>query len=86
MKKCVFCGHADVVKKRVQYIYKHNGNLLMVNDVPCEECTFCGEQYFEACVLKKIEKEFQSITLSGKKAKQEIVLPVENYADLEAAY
>jgi hypothetical protein len=53
-----------------------------VNDVPCEECEFCGEQYFEADVLKKIERDFMDIYLAGKRSKQLIEVPVEDFAEL----
>ena len=38
----------------------------MVDDVPCEQCEFCGEQYFEASVVKNIEREFEAIHSKGK--------------------
>ena len=52
-----------------------------MNDVPCEECEYCGEQYFEADVLKKIEKDFMDIHFAGKRSKQLIEVPVEEFAD-----
>ena len=58
MKVCNFCGNRNFKEKNVQYIYKHDDQFLVVNNVPCEECEFCGEQYFKADVLKRIEKSF----------------------------
>jgi len=57
-KVCSFCGNTNFKVKKVQYIYKHNDRSLIVNDVPCEECESCGEQYFEANTLKKVERYF----------------------------
>ncbi|MEK7398331.1 MAG: YgiT-type zinc finger protein, partial [Candidatus Poribacteria bacterium] len=37
-KTCGFCGNKNFRIKKVQYIYRHDGNFLIVNDVPCEEC------------------------------------------------
>ncbi len=54
----------------------------MVDNVPCEECAYCGEQYFKAEVLKKIEDNFRAIYSSGKRAKKEISVPIEEYADI----
>lgn len=54
----------------------------MVNNVPCEECEYCGEQYFQAKVLKKIEKQFDEIYSFGKKAKSEIKVPVEEFVNI----
>ena len=65
---------------KVQYIYKHNGQLMIVNDVPCEQCEYCGEQYFKAEVLKKIEDDFNQVYTNRKKADQEIRVPVEQFA------
>lgn len=81
-KTCNFCGKSDFTKKRVQYIYRHKGKFLVVNQVPCESCDGCGEQYFEAAVLKKIEEEFEAIHDAGKKARNEIVVPVEEFVEI----
>ena len=48
----------------------------------CEVCEYCGEQYFEAKVLKRIEKDFDEIHYKGKKAKKELTLPVEEYEEI----
>jgi YgiT-type zinc finger domain-containing protein len=77
IKVCSFCSNRNVINKKVQYIYKHNGDFLIVNDVPCEECEYCGEQYFKAADLKKIEELFQAIYSGSKKSKEKIEVPVE---------
>lgn len=79
---CHFCGNKNLKQTQVQYIYKHNGQFLLVNDVPCLQCEYCGEQYFASAILKNIEKKFQAIYLNGQPAKSEIVVPVETFADL----
>lgn len=81
-KVCSFCGNKNFREKNVQYIYKHNDQFLVVNNVPCEECEYCGEQYFKAEVLKKIEKSFQDIYLAGKKSKKQVKVPVEEYVEI----
>ncbi len=85
MKKCNFCGHSVLHEKRVQYLYKHNNHFLMVNDVPCEECEFCGERYYEAKTLKRIEREFHSIYNLDKNVKRQLSMPIEDFSELEAA-
>ena len=81
MKVCNFCGNKNFRERHVQYIYKHDERFLFVNNVPCEECEFCGEQYFKAEILKKIEKDFREIYFSGKRNRQEIKVPVEEFAE-----
>ena len=82
MKSCNFCGNKNFSTGHTQYIYKRNNQFLIVNNVPCEECEFCGEQYFSAEVLKKIEKDFEAIHISGHTGKWEIKVPVEEYLDI----
>ncbi len=82
-KKCNFCGHTNFKQTKVQYIYRHNDKFLIVNDVPCEQCEFCGEQYFKGRVLRCIEKEFLSIHEKGKKPLQELIVPMGRFAELE---
>ena len=81
-KICSFCGNKNFRIKKVQYIYRHDGNFLIVNDVPCEECEYCGEQYFKADVLKKIEKDFMEIYSTGREPKYTIQIPVEEFVEI----
>jgi YgiT-type zinc finger domain-containing protein len=81
-KTCNFCGNKNFREKHGQYIYKQDNRFLIVDNVPCEECEYCGEQYFEAEVLKKIEEDFKAIYLSGKRAKREITVPVEEFVEI----
>jgi hypothetical protein len=53
---------------------------MIFNEVPCEECDYCGERYFQARVLKKIENEFDQVHTKQKKAEKKITVPVEQYA------
>ena len=81
--KCVFCGHKELHPAQTQYIYRNDNKFLIVNDVPCLQCTYCGEQYFEGPMLKNIEKKFDEIHVQGHKASQEIHIPVEPFMALQ---
>ncbi|KAF3981675.1 MAG: type II toxin-antitoxin system MqsA family antitoxin [Methylococcales symbiont of Hymedesmia sp. n. MRB-2018] len=81
-KKCNFCGNANLKKTTTQYTYPHNGKYLMVENVPCEQCEYCREQYFQAKVLKSIENEFEQIYLYGKIVTTEIKIPIEKYREI----
>jgi len=82
MKVCNFCGNKNFREKHVQYIYRHNEQMLVVSNVPCEECEYCGEQYFKADILKKIEKDFTDIYVKGKKPEREVKVPIEEFAKI----
>jgi YgiT-type zinc finger domain-containing protein len=76
MVMCNFCGNKNFLEKIVQYIYKRNNRFLFVNNVPCEECAYCGEQYFKSDVIKRIEIDFNEIYINGKKNGKEISAPI----------
>ena len=80
---CSFCGHRELESRETQYIYRHDGQFLIVDDVPCLQCSYCGEQYFEARVLKGIEKKFDELHVHGSKASKAVQVPVENFLDLQ---
>jgi len=80
--KCHFCGNKNFKETKVQYIYKHDKQFLIVDDVPCEQCEYCGEQYFKGSVLRQIEKEFCRIHIQGKKAKYEVRVPIEQFQEI----
>ena len=79
-KACNFCGNATTAPRFVEYIYRHDGDYMIVTDVPCEECTFCGERYFEGSTLRKIEQDFEKVRHGGKTPTIAITVPVERYA------
>jgi YgiT-type zinc finger domain-containing protein len=81
-RTCNFCGNKNFREKHVQYVYKHDSQFLIVNNVPCEECEYCGEQYFKAKALKKIEKDFMDIYFSKKKTRRKINVPVEEFLEI----
>ncbi len=82
MKMCHFCGNKNFRVAAIQYTYRHADKFLIVEDVPCTKCEYCGEAYLEAKVLKLIEKEFNAIHHQGKTAQKELQVPVERFAQL----
>ncbi|GMT50341.1 MAG: hypothetical protein IEMM0008_1880 [bacterium] len=83
MEQCHFCGNKNFKDLDVEYTYKHDSKWLVMDDVPCKQCEFCGEQYFQASVLKEIELEFNAIYSHGKKVKREMSVPVGRFHDLQ---
>jgi len=81
MKSCNFCGNKHIKNTLSEYTYKHDGNYMIFNNVPSLECEYCGEKYYEAKVLKQIEKEFFAV-LNGKKVSKEIRVPVEDFSEV----
>lgn len=63
---CAFCGHKHLTSQTTRYIHQIGDELLIVDDVPCLQCDYCGEQYFDAAVLKAIEAEHTAIAQHRK--------------------
>ena len=82
MTQCSFCGNTKFLSKKVQYMYRKDDRMLLMNNVPCEECAFCGEQYFEARTLKQIEDEFQRISSGAKTPDSTVQVPLEEFASV----
>lgn len=80
--RCAFCGNKELQSRRTQYIYRRDNQFLIVDDVPCLQCVYCGEQYFEGNVLRDIEVKFNELHLYGQKASKEVRIPVEHFSDL----
>lgn len=79
---CAFCGHKHLAVKTTRYIHQQDEELLIVDDVPCLECDYCGEQYFDVAVLKAIEAEHMAIVQHRKEPQGVKRVAVESYSAL----
>ena len=82
MKKsqCNFCGSEQYEERRIEYLYSHKGEYLLVPNTPVEVCVHCGMMYYEAAVLKKIERRFFAIQQNKKQPDRYIQMPTAVYA------
>ncbi len=80
--KCVFCGNIHFTEKKVQYIYKNNTDFIIVNDVPCQVCSFCGEQYFQGKDLEIIEDLFVDIHNNKRQSRKKLEVPIEEFGNI----
>ncbi len=74
--KCVFCG-GKVKKKKVTFSYEEDDKYILVENVPAEICTECGEKTYSPEVtdelLRFAKDEFQPVKI--------IEVPVFNFAE-----
>jgi YgiT-type zinc finger domain-containing protein len=75
IKKFNFCGASDNEERKTEYLYSYKGNYLLVPNTPVEICTKCGMVYFEASVLKEIERRFFAIQKKVAQPDSYIELP-----------
>ena len=65
--KCENCK-SDTVARKVRKQHWFKGRLYIVENVDAEVCTECGERYFHATTLDKIDK-----VISGDHAVKELL-------------
>ena len=71
---CVFCG-GSLKQNITDYIEKSGSMVILIKDVPCEECEQCGETYFDNNTVKKVEHILNGI----QPISSEITLTVIDY-------
>ena len=78
--QCNFCGSDRYEERRIDYLYSHKGKYLLVPNTPVEVCLTCGMIYYDAVVLKEIERRFFAIQQQSKQPNNYIQMPVVAYA------
>ena len=73
--RCSFCGGGDFAERRIEYLYSHDGSYLLVPNTPVEVCLNCGMIYYDAAVLKEIERRFFAIRENLELPDQYIHMP-----------
>ena len=77
--KCNFCGSDHHDERRIEYLYSHEGDYLLVPNTPVEVCSNCGMVYFDAAVLKEIERRFFAIQNNTEEPDRYIEVPEKAY-------
>ena len=80
MVSCSFCS-GELEERRVQHEYRWEGKLFVFEDVPARVCRQCGEKYFDAQVVKAMEKA----VLERLEPKRILQVPLFSYSELAVA-
>ncbi len=78
--RCNFCSSDRYEERRIEYLYSHKGEYLLVPNTPVEVCLDCGMVYYDAAVLKEIERRFFAIQRRAEKPDRYIEMPAMAYA------
>lgn len=63
---CAYCKEGSMKQSYTTHVVDLKNCIVIVRNVPCEECERCGEKYFSDAVMEKLEeivataKEFSS--------------------------
>jgi YgiT-type zinc finger domain-containing protein len=69
---CEFCGGQTVQRRMTKQHWFHK-QLYVIEDVPAEVCQECGERYFHAQVLDRIDQILQSEHVVKARLQVEVV-------------
>ena len=78
-KKCPICGADKAETRKVDYLYSHRGRYLLVPNTPVEVCLSCGTAFYEAKVLKEIERRFFAIESQEEQPEGYLKIPMVAY-------
>jgi YgiT-type zinc finger domain-containing protein len=78
--RCSFCGSPRYEERRLEYLYSHQGRYLLVPNTPVQVCLDCGMAYYDAVVLKEIERRFFAIHGQHETPDRYIEMPSKAYA------
>lgn len=53
---CMFCKCDSTVKSTTTHVVNYKGCVIVVKNVPCEECELCGEKFYDTDVARKLER------------------------------
>ncbi len=67
---CAFCDCNKNIKTTTTYMADCDGVIVIIKNVPCEECEQCGERYYSTDVILRID----AIIESAKKMMQEVAI------------
>ena len=59
---CTFCG-GSLAKSTTEYIEKQGNFIIVVQNVPCDKCTQCGESYFTTATVERLEAILKSVQI-----------------------
>lgn len=54
--KCMSCRADEMIESTTTYFAKLKNCYIIIENVPCKKCKQCGEEFFSASVVEKIDE------------------------------
>lgn len=77
MKKCSFCG-GKLVKRMITHPQEYKGRIIILENVPADVCSQCGEVLLRPGVLERV----QELVWSETAPKRTASVPVYDLAEV----
>lgn len=65
---CMFCKCDSVRQSTTTHVVNYKGNVIIIKNVPCEECAQCNEKFY----TDEVAEQLEAIVNDTKKLLQEI--------------
>ena len=65
---CTLCKCEEAIPSRTTHVVDYNNCIIVIKNVPCEECVQCGEKFYSSAIVKKLDE----IVTAVKKLHQEL--------------
>lgn len=70
LEMCASCSYGEMLKTTTTHTVDIDGNIIVVKNVPCNECNHCGSVFYDDKTASKLEK----IVNKEKQNKKELTL------------
>ena len=71
---CSYCG-GEVAEKIIDYDYRREKHLMVVNNVPTGVCRQCGDKYFKPGALMQMDSIYHDIFDHNRKPQRTLTVP-----------
>ena len=78
---CENCG-GSVLSRKARVDHRWKGRLIVVEGVPVGVCRRCGERYYDAAVLRRLDFMARDKRVGARR----ILVPVADYAPADASH
>ncbi len=58
---CMYCKCKTVTPSITTHVVNYHGSVIVIKNVPCEECEQCGEKYYTDEVAARIEELINTV-------------------------
>lgn len=53
---CSYCKCNDLIESTTTHVVNYKNCVIIIKNVPCQECAQCGEKYYTDSVAEKLEE------------------------------
>lgn len=67
---CMYCKCKTTAPSLTTHVVNYKNSIIIIKNVPCEECEQCGEKYYS----NEVAKQLESLVNMAKQLMQEIAV------------